>query len=489
MSDDLRGYIAACERNGQLHRIEAEVDWDLELSHIATLNEEGGGPALLFQRVTGSAIPVLSSAFTTPQRLALCLGEHPDTSLCELARRWKDRLAGGASIAPRLVRDGPVLACTQTGAGVDLYRFPAPRFYPGDGGRYIGTAHYLVCRDPDTGWTNLGTYRMQLQDRNAVSVMIARGKDAELIHAKYRARGQKMPVAVVIGADPLHFLVSSTHVGSGVGEYGVIGALRERPVEVFRSELTGLELPAHAEIILEGHLDPDDLRDEGPLGEFTGYYSSAKGDCGIGREPTIVVERVLHREAPIFWVSTIGKPVNDCHMIQSVNRSAMLWHELESRGIPGISGVYVLPESCGWFWAVVSIEQAYPGHSSQVGLNAIAHYGLKGVIVVDSDIAADDIDRVWWALSVRFDPRRSIQVIDRGRASTLDPSLERSNRHIMSKVIMDACIPFEWDAKPKEVELDEDTLRRVARRWSELGLPRTSRVDRILESDPGPIGR
>lgn len=484
MIDDLRDFIAACERYGLLHRIAAPVDWNLELSHVATLNEDAGGPALLFEKVRDSTLPVLSSAFTTSQRMAVCLEDDPDTTICELARKWKTRLAGGAGIPPAVVNDAPVLRNVASGAEVDLLKFPSPHFYPGDGGRYIGTAHYLVCKDPDSGWINLGTYRMQLQGRNAVTVMIARGKDAEIIYKKYEARGEKMPVAIVIGCDPLHFLVSSTHVGSQVNEYDVIGALRGRPVEVFESDLTGLRLPARAEIILEGRLDLKDLRQEGPLGEFTGYYSSAKGASGVGMEPTITVERVLHRDDPIFWISTIGKPVNDCHMIQAINRSAMLWHELETRKIPGISGVYVLPESCGWFWAVVSIKQMYPGHSNQVGLTAIAHYGLKGVIVVDSDIPADDLGRVWWALSVRFDPKRSIQIIDRGRASALDPSLDGSSRYIMSKVIMDACVPFEWEIKPREVVLDSETLRRVARRWSEFGLPRTSEIDVILrESD------
>lgn len=481
--NDLRDFIAACDRHGLLHRIDASVDWYLELSHIATLNEDAGGPALLFEQVRDSTLPVLSSAFTTSQRMAVCLEEDPETTICELARKWKTRLAGGAGIAPRVVKEAPVLRNAAVGAEVDLLKFPSPHFYPNDGGRYLGTAHYLVCMDPDSGWINLGTYRMQLQGRNAVTVMIARGKDAEIIYRKYQARGEKMPVAVVIGCDPLHFLVSSTHVGSGVSEYDIIGALRGRPVEVFESDLTGLKLPATAEIILEGHLDLNDLRQEGPLGEFTGYYSSAKGADGVGMEPTITIERVLHRDDPIFWVSTIGKPVNDCHMIQAINRSAMLWHELETRRIPGISGVYVLPEACGWFWAVVSIKQMYPGHSNQVGLTAIAHYGLKGVILVDDDIPADDLGRVWWALSVRFEPKRSIQVIDRGRASALDPSLDSSNRYIMSKVILDACIPFEWETKPREVTLDPAMLHRVAQRWSEFGLPRTSRIDRLVDGD------
>jgi 4-hydroxy-3-polyprenylbenzoate decarboxylase len=471
MIDDLRDFLFACERHSLLHRVKTEVDWNLELSHLATLNENQAGPALLFERVKGhSGIPVLTSAFTTSQRMALCLEQDPKLSLVQLSRWWMDRLSSGV-IPPQIVDNVPVSQNVLVGDSVDLMRFPAPRFYPEDGGRYLGTAHYLICKDPDTGWTNLGTYRMQLQDRNSVSVMIARGKDAELIYRKYAQRNERMPVAVVIGSDPLHFLVSSTYVGPGVNEYDIIGALRQRPVQVFQSDLTGLLLPAKAEIILEGHLHLDDLRPEGPLGEFTGYYSSAKDITGSSVAPTIRVQRILHRENPIFWASTVGKPINDCHMIQSINRSAMLWHELETRKIPGIKSVYVFPETCGWFWAAISLRQLYPGHANQVGLTAIAHYGLKGVILVDDDIPVDDWNALWWALSVRFDPRRSIQIIDRGRASALDPSLPVENRSHMSKVILDACTPFEWNEKPREVRMDPVVVQRILDRWKEYGLP------------------
>jgi 4-hydroxy-3-polyprenylbenzoate decarboxylase len=312
---------------------------------------------------------------------------------------------------------------------------------------------------------------MQLQDRTCASIMIVRGKDANLIQAKYAARGERMPVAVVIGADPLHFLVSSTYVGPGVSEYDVIGALRQRPVPVFTSELNGLMLPANAEIILEGYVDLQDLRPEGPLGEYTGYYSSAKEVSGNSLAPTVKVQRILHRQNPIFWASTVGKPVNDCHMIQAINRSAMLWHELETRKIPGINGVHVFPESCGWFWAAISLKQMYAGHVMQVGTTAISHYGLKGVILVDDDIPADDWTKILWALSVRFDPRRSIQIVDRGRSSALDPSYPPDSRLYMSKVIMDACTPFEWSEKPREVFMDPATVQKVLARWKDYGFP------------------
>jgi phenyl-phosphate phosphatase/carboxylase subunit beta len=484
MIRDLRDFIAACDRRGLLHRITAEVDWNLELSHIAKINEEQGGPALLFENVRDSDVPVLTSAFTTRERLAICLEQDTDLSMSRLSRRWME-LTRGDLVPPTVVNEAPATENAVTGDAIDITRFPAPFYYPEDGGRYIGTAVYLVCCDPDTGWTNLGTYRMQVQGKDRVSVMILPGKQAEFIFNKYKARGEKMPAAAVIGCDPVLLLASSTFVSAGTSEYDIAGALRQDPVRVFESDLTGLMLPASAEIILEGYLDPDDMCEEGPFGEYTGYYSSAKDRKGAGLEPCLRIERVLHRDKPVFWATTVGKPINDIHMFQSLNRTATLWHDLDAMRIPGIEGVYVPPESCGWFWAIISVRQMYPGHSSQVGNAAIAtttgHYALKGVIVVDHDIAVEDWDRVMWALSVRFDPRRSAQIIDRGRSSPVDPSLTREGRLIMSRIILDACTPYEWTEKPREVFMDADTLRQVARRWSEYGFTGASPADAMID--------
>jgi len=484
MIDDLRTYIAACERNDFLHRIRAEVDWNLELSHVAKLNEETRGPALLFEKVKDSNIPVFISAFTTSERMALCLEEDPKLSICDLSRKWMERLKQEL-IAPQLTNDTPVTENAITGRDIDLTKFPSPWYYPKDGGRYIGTAVFSICQDPDTGWTNLGTYRMQLQDKNAISVMMLPGKHGALIGKKYAERKQRMPFAAVIGCDPILFLVGSTQTGVGTSEYDLAGALRQRPVPIFVSDLTGLKLPAKAEIIIEGYLDFDDLRKEGPFGEYTGYYSSAKDADGAGLVPTLKVERILHRNNPIFWATTVGKPINDIHMFQSLNRTGSLWHDLDAMKIPGIQQVYVPPESCGWYWAVISVKQMYPGHSNQVGNAAIAtstgHYALKGVIVVDHDIPADDWDRVWWALSIRFDPVRSIQIINRGRSSPIDPSLPPESRLIMSRVIMDACTPFEWKTKPREVFMDRNMLRRVAERWKEYGFRGESSLSAMID--------
>ncbi|MFP3974934.1 MAG: phenylphosphate carboxylase subunit beta [Dehalococcoidia bacterium] len=468
---DLRGWIEACEKEGELKRIKPEVDWNLELSHIATLNERRRGPALLFENVKDYDIPVLTSAFTTPKKLAITLGLPLDYSMCDLAREWMKRTTKGPT-KPVEVKNGPVTEQVIERNNVNLFDFPAPFLYPQDGGRYIGTSAFLVTKDPETGWTNLGTYRMQVLDETSTGVQIIKGKHADFHRAKYEKMGKKMPAAAVIGCHPLYFLVASSMVSAEMDEYDIIGSLFGEPVEVFESDLTGLKLPAGAGIILEGEIDPVNFRPEGPFGEYTGYYSGkAKGELP---KPWLDVKRVLRQKNPVFQMTTVGKPLTDQHMIQSLNRTGTLWSDLETMRVPGIQSVYIPPESTGRFWAIVSVKTMYPGHANHVGNAVIStttgHYGLKGVIVVDADVPADDMGGVWWSLAVRYNAVQDSEIIKRGRSTPLDPSLPMDAREIVSRIIMDATIPYEWKEKPQLIELDPDVLKRVESRWSELGL-------------------
>ena len=467
---DLREWIEACEKGGELKRIKAKVDWNLELSHIATLNERKRGPALLFENVKGYDIPVVISAFSTPKRMAITLGMPTTYSMCEMSREWMRIIIKGL-IKPVEVKDGPVMEQVIEGDKVNLFDFPAPQFYPQDGGRYIGTAVFLITQDPETGWTNLGTYRMQILDERSAGVQIIKGKHADFMLEKYKKMGKVMPAAAVIGCDPINFLVSSTLVSAETDEYDVIGALRGEPVEIIKSDLTGLKLPAHAEIILEGEIDPVNFRPEGPLGEYTGYYSG-KAKWGLPKT-WLNVKRILRRKKPIFLATTVGLPVGDIHMVQSLNRTATLWTDLETMKVPGIQSVYIPPESTGRFWAIVSVRTMYPGHANQVGNAVIStttgHYGLKGVIVVDDDIPADDMAGVWWSLAVRYNPVQDTEIIKRGRATPLDPSLPIDARDIVSRIIIDATIPYEWKEKPLKIVMDEEVVKRVISRWQEYG--------------------
>ena len=470
---DLREFIEKCEKANELKGVKKEIDWNLELSHVSIVNDEKDRYALLFENIKDYKNPVLTGAFSSKERLAIALGMKPGTSMCEMSREWM-KLSTKKHIPPVKVKTGPILDRIVEGNNVNLFDFPVPFMYPGDGGRFIGTTHYLVTKDPETGWVNCGTYRMQVLDEKSCGIQIIKGKHADFMLKKYQKMGKKMPALMVIGGDPLGFLTGSALISAGISEFDIMGTLRKEPIEIIESEYTGLPFDKNAEIVLEGEIetDPEKFRQEGPLGEYTGYYSGKKSD--EWPKPWLDVKRVYTRSDYIFWSTMVGKPITDTHMIQSLNRTATLWTDLENMKIPGIQSVYIPPESTGRFWAIVSVKQMYPGHANQIGTAVIStttgHYGLKGVIVVDEDIAADDWDKVFWALSVRFDPRRDTQIINRGRSTPLDPALPIENREIVSRIIMDACVPYEWKRKPKEIFLDKKTAEVVRKNWDNYGI-------------------
>ncbi|MCB1661363.1 MAG: phenylphosphate carboxylase subunit beta [Pseudomonadales bacterium] len=469
---DLRDFINRCEEAGELKRITAEVDWNLELSHISKLTEERKGPALLFENIKGYDSPVFTGAFATPSRLAMSMIMNPSNSLCDSAKEWMEKTIDEL-IPSKEVTDGPVLENIVTGDDVDMNIFPVPQFFPQDGGRYIGTATFLVIRDPETGKVNLGTYRMQMLDGKRCGVQILPGKRGMRILEKYKKMGKKMPAAAVIGCDPLMMMAGALQHEGAQSQYDIIGSVRGAPSEYMLAPMTGLPIPAAAEIVLEGEIDPDNFQPEGPFGEYTGYYTDEL--YKEIKKPCLEVKQILHRNKPILWATSVGRPVTDVHMLLSFTRTAMLWTDLAKMGIPGIQSVNVMPESAGRFWAVVSVKTMYPGHSSQVGNAVIAtttgSYGIKGVIVVDEDIEADDIQRVFWALACRYDPQRGTEMIKRGRSTPLDPALApNESKLITSRIILDATIPYEWDEKPVPISLDEETLAKVKSRWSEYGI-------------------
>ena len=469
---DLRDFISMCEKVGELKRIKAEVDWELEISHIAKLVEEKSGPALLFENVKGYKSPVLTGAFGTTKRLAMILGKDPGLSMVQLTKEWVN-LVVKEVIPAKEVKDGPIFENISDGDKIDTFAFPSPKFYELDGGRYFGTAVFMVIEDPETGRINLGTYRMGVLDNKTVGVQILKGKTADRILKKYGKAGKKMPACAIIGGDPLHIFASAATMVKAKSGYDVVSSLRGEPVEIVRAQLTNLPIPAAAEIVLEGEIDPEKLREEGPFGEYTGYYTEEL--IKPIPKPALEVKRVYYRNNPILWETSVGRPVGDQHMLYAFTRNASLWTDLTKMEIPGIKSVYTLPEAAGRFWVVVSLQQMYPGHAEQVGAAVIASntgtYGVKGVIIVDDDIEADDLPRVWWALGTRYNPLRGTQMINRGRSTPLDPALgPDENKFITSRIILNATIPFEWQVKPTEIKLSEEVLARVKARWDEYGL-------------------
>ncbi|HQP56474.1 MAG TPA: phenylphosphate carboxylase subunit beta, partial [Syntrophorhabdus sp.] len=459
---DLRDFVAKCEMVGQLKRVKAEVDWDLEISHVAKVVEEKSGPALLFEKVKGYTSPVLTGAFGTTQRLAIILGKDPNLSMVQLTREWVDTAVKALTPAKE-VKDGPIFENILEGDKIDTFAFPSPKFYELDGGRYFGTAVFMVIQDPETGDINLGTYRMGILDEKSVGVQILKGKKADRIMKKYAKQGKKMPACAIIGGDPLHIFAGAATIKAKSG-YDVVSSLRGEPVEIVKGQVTGLPIPAAAEIVLEGEIDPTQLRNEGPFGEYTGYYTEEL--IKPIPKPALDVKRIYYRNNPILWETSVGRPVGDQHILYAFTRNASLWTDLTKMEIPGIKSVYTLPEGSGRFIVVVSVQQMYPGHANQIGAAVIASntgtYGIKMVIIVDDDIDADDLPRVWWALGTRYNPLRGTQLINRGRSTPLDPAIGADeNKFITSRIILDATIPFDWKIKPTEIALNQDMFNKV----------------------------
>ncbi len=467
--DDLRTFIDRLEDEGQLRHVRTPVDWNLELSHVAKLNEEqqGGGMALLFHDVKDHpGRRVFISALTARERLAIALDMPEDTSLMNLSHEWVERIHGNR-VPPKEVESGPCKENILMGDAADLTQVPAPWFYPGDGGRYLGTGGFLITRSLRTGRLNLGTYRAMVGDTDKLCVYMIKAKDGEIDFRDYIEADEPMPVAYISGTDPTLFLCSSTLFGLDESEYEVAGALRGEPVKVVKAETSDLLVPATAEYVVEGEIWPGETIPEGPFGEYTGHYSG-KGD---EEQYYIKVKAITHRNDPILWSTTVGRPTTDTHMIMGVNRTASLWNDLKRMQIPGIKAVYGPPAAAGRMLVIISMKAMYHGHSTQVGLAAFAsvtgNYGLKTVILVDDDIDPENMDQVMYALSFKYQPEFGTQILRRGRSTPLDPSLPRSNRFLTSRAILDCTTPYEWDEdeRPPRIFLDDDMAKHVTDNW------------------------
>ncbi|MCI0816343.1 MAG: UbiD family decarboxylase, partial [Chloroflexi bacterium] len=412
--NDLRQWIERIDEMGQLSRVSG-ADPLHEIGGLVDMYQQDmEKPALLFDRIKGldPSFKLLANVFTSLPRISLSLDLPVDSSRREIVREWRDRLKTFEPQPAQLVEDGPVLENRQTGGEIDVTRFPAPVWHAQDGGAYLGTGNIVIMKDPDTGWINAGTYRVQVHDAKTLGIMISPGKHGRMIREKYWARGQACPVAVSFGHDPLLLLLGGLEVDYGVNEYDVAGGIRGEPIKLVTAPLTGLPVPATSELVIEGEIPPDETHAEGPFGEWAGYYAGGERDM-----PIIRVQSVMHRNNPIILACLPGKPPNDNTYFRSPLRSALIWNELERAGVPGITGVWSHEAGGGRLFNIVSIKQAYPGHSKQVGMaTASCHagaYANRFVVVVDDDIDPTDTNEVLWAMCTRTDVIDDIDVMKR----------------------------------------------------------------------------
>jgi len=489
-SSDLDEWLAKVEAMGELKRITAEVDPDLEAATITYLVGSEKSPALLFENIKGHpGHRVLYNMIgCNLSRFCLMIGEgpldHPLQAVQALQRKM------GRKMAPKEV-PAETAICNQNievGDKIDIRKFPAQRMWPLDGGLYLGTGDAVVTQCPETGRVNVGTYRMMIKGPREIGIYTSPGKDATIDREKWWKLGKPMPIAACYGIDPLLFLIAATSVPKTESEYDYYGGINGAPIELFKSDVTGLPLPARAEIILEGFVYPDETFAEGPFGEFTGYYARPGGAT-----PYVRVEKVRFRNNPTLTCALMADgPANECGLFWAALRSAAIWSDLLKLGIPGIQGVWSIPEAAGWGITVVSIKQMYAGHAPQVMALAAqctggAYFG-KYVIVVDDDIDPSNVGQVLWAMATRSRPAQSIDILRETWSTFLDPSLNPPEiRPWGSKALINACMDYRYiKTFSKRTKLSKPMYDQVVARWNELGFAGKPMAVSVFEdSAPG----
>jgi 4-hydroxy-3-polyprenylbenzoate decarboxylase len=472
--DDLRGWLKQAEALGEVKVVKG-ASWEKEIGEAAevVLHDENA-PCVVFDDVPGcpKGFRVLVNFFGGKRR-NMTLGFPTDLSKLELTEAFRAERMGNMNLLPPVeVETGPVMENVLEGDDVDVLKFPAPQWHEADGGRYLGTGSYDVTRDPDEGWVNLGTYRVMVQNSKQVGIYISPGKHGRIHRDKYMARNEPMPVCVVVGGDPLTFLMGCTELPYGVSEYDFVGGLRGKPMEVVRGKHTGLPFPANAEIVLEGFVDPNLRLEEGPFGEWTGYYAS-----DVRAEPVLDIKAIYHRNDPIILGCPPQRPPDELARYRAVIRSAVLRENIAAAGVPDVSAVWAHEVGSSRMLLGVAIKQRYPGHAAQAGhVAAMCHVGAyagKYVIVVDDDIDVSDLDSLIWAMVTRSDPATSIDIIRNTWSTPLDPRLtpwDRENGNFTnSRAIIDACRPYHWrDEFPKVNAPGREEAAAARQKWAHL---------------------
>jgi 4-hydroxy-3-polyprenylbenzoate decarboxylase len=483
---DLRDFMRLLEARGELKRITARVDPRLEMTEICDRVLRAGGPALLFEAPTGHRVPVLANLFGTPARVALGMGEESVEGLREVGKllaflKEPDpprgmREAWAAlpvfkkvlDMAPKTVRNGPCREVVIEAADVDLAALPVQTCWPGDAGPLI-TWGLVTTRGPAGGRQNLGIYRQQVIARNRVIMRWLSHRGGALDHREWCAArpDEPFPVAVTLGADPATTLAAVTPVPDSLSEYAFAGLLRGARTELVTCLGGALEVPAHAEIVLEGRIHPGDDAPEGPFGDHTGYYNE------VERFPVLTIERITHRRDPIYHSTYTGRPPDEPAILGAALNEVFV--PLLRKQFPEIVDFYLPPEGCSYRVAVVTMKKAYPGHAKRVMMGVWSFLRqfmyTKFVIVTDDDIDARNWSDVIWALSTRMDPARDVTLVENTPIDYLDFASPQPG--LGSKMGLDATakLPAETSRKwGRPIRMDPQVKARVDVLWGELGL-------------------
>lgn len=436
---DLRDFIKVLDKAGQLVKVKQEVDWNLEVGAITRRACELQERATLFEKVKGAdGVRILGCPCATYARTALAMGMEANTSVKEIGREFEKRIS--KPIDPSRVKSGPCKENIIKGKDINLFNFGAPMIHDGDGGRYIGSWHLIVTRDLDSDWVNWGTYRQMIHNENTMGGTVSDHQHIGQIYKKYEKANKPMPFATAIGTEPLCVLVSALPIPAGVNEADVAGGLRKKPVDLVKCETVDLEVPAHAEIVIEGHVPPGVRIEEGPFGEFTGFSSAPRAP-----RPIFEVSCIAHRNKPILTMSNMGMPVDDSSIIMTIGVRSAVMKALA--GLPVVEAA-MLPYS-SIFLAVVSVERAYSGIAQNI---ADAIWGSKlgsqtpFVVVVDADVDVFDLKEVIHAIVMRCHPVRGVHPRSNCPGHGLMPFLNSRERLWAegAHLLLDCTWPMDW---------------------------------------------
>jgi len=480
---DLRDWLEAVEKQGELKHV-TRANWDLEMSSITELIYREGKnpkPALLFDEIPGypKGYRTLFGMLGSTWRIAKTLSLPEDlVDPLTVAENWYQRSKKLRPVPPKIVNSGPVMENTDTKDHIDILKFPVPRFHELDRSRYLGTSHAVIQKDPDKGWVNLGTYRVMVVDNDRLALHATFGVHGNIIQEKYRAQGKVMPIAIAIGLDPALWWIScQMDTPWGVSEYENAGAIKGEPIEVIEGPYTGLPIPSRAEIVVEGECHPDEYVDEGPFGEWHGYY--ANRGLKTVPEPVIRVKAVHYRHNPILTCSQPAVPPHTFNLLFSVADTAAIRRRLENFGIPGVKAVWSHYSGSGGLFIVISIEQLYSGHARQVGLIASqypAHMGAY-TVVVEEDIDPSNLDQVLWAMVTRARLDRQIHIVPDCHTNNVHTAIppaekmagDRQRPLTAARVIIDACRDFSWkDDWYPVAKISPELRTTITDKWKEL---------------------
>jgi len=476
MFKDLREFIDQAEAIGEVKVIEG-ADYESEIGILTELMAGAPNPPLLiFDQIKDypAGFRVATNLFASHRRSALGLDLPVTGSKMELVKAMRRKIEAGITpIAPVEVESGPIKENIDTGDEVDLLKFPTPKWHEHDGGRYIGTGTIGITRDPDEGWVNFGSYRVQIHDKSLVTVNINPGHHGSMIRRKYWEKGKSCPIAIACGQDPALFAASGWEgIPWSVSEYDFAGGLRGAPVEVTQGITTDVPIPATAEIVLEGELMPPEVetRTEGPFGEWWGYASGSR------TQAVCRITSILYRNNPILQGNPPSVLPSVWTLGRHIQKSASLWSELD-RHIPGVKGVWMMEEASLHAMPIISLKQQYGGHAKQAALIA-AGCGVTGwasriILVVDDDIDPSNISEVIWALTTRIDPATSIDIIRDCWTSQSDPMYSPEHKRLkqttMSRALITAVKPFWWyNQFPPSLKSREESVNKVRAKWADL---------------------